>query len=137
MSKTALTLAIYRSVIGSSSTYDPPLQYSACQVIRNVRFDAFRSQAPPAKRNQKAVSVCASLTARVSHVWESYPGDTPTASVIITIIRMRTIATEQFMIMVSRRLVIERASSNWFCDQRGYYSTIRGFVSMLGYPTLC
>ena len=73
------------------------------------------SQARPAKKNQKAVSGCASLTARVSHVWESYPGDTPTASVIITIIRMRTIAAEQFMIMVSRRLVIEKASSNWFC----------------------
>jgi hypothetical protein len=58
-------------------------------------------------RNQKAVSGCASLTARVSHVWESYPGDTPTASVIITIIRMRIIAAERFMIMVSRRLVIE------------------------------
>ena len=67
-----------------------------------------------AKKNQKAVSGCASLTACVSHVWESYPGDTPTASVIIAIIRMRMIATEQLVIMVSRRLVIERASSNWF-----------------------
>jgi len=38
--------------------------------------------------------------------------------------------------MVSRRLVIERASSNWFGHQQRYYSMIRWLVSMLGYPTL-
>ena len=50
------------------------------------------------------MSDCAPLTACVSHVWKSYPGDTPTASVIITIIRMRMNAAERFLIMVSRIL---------------------------------
>src|SRR5262245_52833017 len=58
------------------------------------------------RRNQKAVSGCASPTACVSHCGSYQPGDTPAVGMTIPISRMRIIAYGRVMIMVSRRLIM-------------------------------